>query len=167
MSYRPPLIDSQLTFDVFQYVNRAGKFNCVTQRDIKRSVVTGQPLSYALDVLATRGLINLASEENEYPKLYVSADVPDDVVKQNFSPELLEKAMEVSFNDWRDAASIFLDDMSDFYNHVFILAFRRDKPVHEIAVETNRPTWFIESIVNHLSAIGETIANSLDKELES
>ncbi|MBQ9811964.1 MAG: hypothetical protein IJM54_01505 [Thermoguttaceae bacterium] len=73
---------------------------------------------------------------------------------------------KVAYNDWRDAMTIFLDDMSDFYNHVFIMAFKEQMLPNEIAKATSRPVYFIESIVNHLSAIGETIhENLLDAEL--
>jgi len=94
------------------------------------------------------------------------AELTVDVVKQNFKQELWElMEPKTAYNDWRDAMTIFLDDMSDFYNHVFIMAFKDQMLPNEIAKATSRPVYFIESIVNHLSAIGEVIYEDLKKEL--
>lgn len=163
MVYKLPVISSRLAFRIFQFVD--GQEKIVTQRDIKQTVKNNF-VSYWLDVLTERGLIVRTSDPRATPKLYSSANVPIDVVKQNFKQELWEQMEpKTAYNDWRDAMAIFLDDMSDFYNHVFIMAFKDQMLPNEIAKATSRPVYFIESIVNHLSAIGEVIYEDLKKEL--
>ena len=69
---------------------------------------------------------------------------------------------KVNYNDFRDAMTILFDDMSDLYKQVFVLAFYENMTPDEIAKTTGKPLFFVHSIVNHLSELGDYIQNDLD-----